>query len=97
MLILKQKGIQYANLSGNRIASLGFPRVGRQREFKYAPSCSLLHSPVDLDVETELASALKLQLSFAHDDISCKQITTQIGLAIRDEVVDLQNAGMGTI
>ena len=35
-----------------------------------APSCSLLHSPVDLDVETELAPALKQQLSFAKQKLS---------------------------
>ena len=35
-----------------------------------SPSCSLLHSPVDLDVETELAPALKQQLSFAKQKLS---------------------------
>ena len=35
-----------------------------------SPSCSLLHSPVDLDIETELAPALKLQLSFAKQKLS---------------------------
>jgi 5-methyltetrahydropteroyltriglutamate--homocysteine methyltransferase len=35
-----------------------------------APSCSLLHSPVDLDVETELAPALKQQLSFAKQKLT---------------------------
>ncbi|RTR29792.1 5-methyltetrahydropteroyltriglutamate--homocysteine S-methyltransferase [Shewanella atlantica] len=35
-----------------------------------APSCSLLHSPVDLDIETELAPALRLQLSFAKQKLS---------------------------
>ncbi|SQH78059.1 5-methyltetrahydropteroyltriglutamate-homocysteine S-methyltransferase [Shewanella benthica] len=35
-----------------------------------SPSCSLLHSPVDLDIETELAPALKQQLSFAKQKLS---------------------------
>lgn len=35
-----------------------------------SPSCSLLHSPVDLEVETELAPALKLQLSFAKQKLT---------------------------
>ncbi|WP_198401983.1 5-methyltetrahydropteroyltriglutamate--homocysteine S-methyltransferase [Shewanella benthica] len=35
-----------------------------------SPSCSLLHSPVDLDVETELAPALKQQVSFAKQKLS---------------------------
>ncbi len=38
-----------------------------------------------------------LHWSFAREDISREQIATQIGLAIRDEVVDLQNAGIGII
>lgn len=38
-----------------------------------------------------------LHWSFAREDISREQIVTQIGLAIRDEVVDLQNAGIGII
>ena len=35
-----------------------------------APSCSLLHSPVDLDVETELESSLREQLSFAKQKLT---------------------------
>ncbi|MGS0682094.1 5-methyltetrahydropteroyltriglutamate--homocysteine S-methyltransferase [Shewanella sp. 125m-7] len=35
-----------------------------------SPSCSLLHSPVDLEVETGLAPALKLQLSFAKQKLA---------------------------
>lgn len=35
-----------------------------------APSCSLLHSPVDLDVETELDTALRQQLSFAKQKLN---------------------------
>lgn len=38
-----------------------------------------------------------LHWSFAREDISREQIATQIGLAIRDEVIDLQNAGIGII
>ncbi|MEI6859131.1 MAG: 5-methyltetrahydropteroyltriglutamate--homocysteine S-methyltransferase [Shewanella sp.] len=38
-----------------------------------------------------------LHWSFAREDISREEIATQIGLAIRDEVVDLQNAGIGII
>ena len=38
-----------------------------------------------------------LHWSFAREDISRELIATQIGLAIRDEVVDLQNAGIGII
>ncbi|PKG76764.1 5-methyltetrahydropteroyltriglutamate--homocysteine S-methyltransferase [Shewanella sp. GutCb] len=38
-----------------------------------------------------------LHWSFAREDISREQIATQIGLAIRDEVVELQNAGIGII
>ncbi|MCL1125749.1 5-methyltetrahydropteroyltriglutamate--homocysteine S-methyltransferase [Shewanella surugensis] len=38
-----------------------------------------------------------LHWSFAREDISRDEIATQIGLAIRDEVVDLQNAGIGII
>ena len=38
-----------------------------------------------------------LHWSFAREDITREQIATQIGLAIRDEVVDLQNAGIGII
>ncbi|QBF82066.1 5-methyltetrahydropteroyltriglutamate--homocysteine S-methyltransferase [Shewanella maritima] len=35
-----------------------------------APSCSLLHSPVDLDAETELNDELKLQLAFAKQKLN---------------------------
>lgn len=38
-----------------------------------------------------------LQWSFAREDISRDAIATQLALAIRDEVVDLQNAGIGII
>jgi 5-methyltetrahydropteroyltriglutamate--homocysteine methyltransferase len=38
-----------------------------------------------------------LHWSFAREDISREQIAYQIALAIRDEVVDLQNAGIGII
>ncbi|QYJ87950.1 5-methyltetrahydropteroyltriglutamate--homocysteine S-methyltransferase [Shewanella mesophila] len=38
-----------------------------------------------------------LHWSFAREDISREQIANQIALAIRDEVVDLQNAGIGII
>ncbi|QYK03220.1 5-methyltetrahydropteroyltriglutamate--homocysteine S-methyltransferase [Shewanella psychrotolerans] len=38
-----------------------------------------------------------LHWSFAREDISRQQIANQIALAIRDEVVDLQNAGIGII
>ncbi|MFQ6370898.1 5-methyltetrahydropteroyltriglutamate--homocysteine S-methyltransferase [Shewanella sp. YIC-542] len=35
-----------------------------------APSCSLLHTPVDLDVETELAESLKSRLAFARQKLT---------------------------
>ncbi|MCG9730613.1 5-methyltetrahydropteroyltriglutamate--homocysteine S-methyltransferase [Shewanella sp. Isolate13] len=35
-----------------------------------SPSCSLLHSPVDLEIETNLAPELKLQLSFAKQKLA---------------------------
>ncbi|MCG9964419.1 5-methyltetrahydropteroyltriglutamate--homocysteine S-methyltransferase [Shewanella cutis] len=38
-----------------------------------------------------------LHWSFAREDISRDTIATQLALAIRDEVVDLQNAGIGII
>ncbi|MCS6127296.1 5-methyltetrahydropteroyltriglutamate--homocysteine S-methyltransferase [Shewanella baltica] len=38
-----------------------------------------------------------LHWSFAREDISRDAIATQLALAIRDEVVDLQNAGIGII
>ncbi|MGI2138787.1 5-methyltetrahydropteroyltriglutamate--homocysteine S-methyltransferase [Shewanella baltica] len=38
-----------------------------------------------------------LHWSFAREDISHDAIATQLALAIRDEVVDLQNAGIGII
>lgn len=38
-----------------------------------------------------------LHWSFAREDIGCDVIATQLALAIRDEVVDLQNAGIGII
>ncbi|MEL4293374.1 5-methyltetrahydropteroyltriglutamate--homocysteine S-methyltransferase [Shewanella xiamenensis] len=38
-----------------------------------------------------------LHWSFAREDISRDTISTQLALAIRDEVVDLQNAGIGII
>lgn len=38
-----------------------------------------------------------LHWSFAREDISSDTIATQLALAIRDEVVDLQNAGIGII
>lgn len=38
-----------------------------------------------------------LHWSFAREDISREQIATQIALAIRDEVVELQDAGIGII
>ncbi|WP_394202930.1 5-methyltetrahydropteroyltriglutamate--homocysteine S-methyltransferase [Shewanella waksmanii] len=38
-----------------------------------------------------------LHWSFAREDIAPEQIAAQIALAIRDEVVDLQNAGIGII
>lgn len=38
-----------------------------------------------------------LHWSFAREDISREAIATQLALAIRDEVVDLQNAGIGII
>ncbi len=34
------------------------------REIQIAPSCSLLHSPVDLEYETKLDEELKLWLAF---------------------------------
>ncbi|MDF0534059.1 5-methyltetrahydropteroyltriglutamate--homocysteine S-methyltransferase [Shewanella sp. A32] len=35
-----------------------------------APSCSLLHTPVDLEVETELTAALKARLAFARQKLT---------------------------
>jgi len=53
--------------------------VGKER-IMVAPSCSLLHVPVDLDEETELSSEIKNWMAFAKQ--KCKEI--QI---IRDAVI----------
>ncbi|MGE6383697.1 5-methyltetrahydropteroyltriglutamate--homocysteine S-methyltransferase [Shewanella baltica] len=52
----------------------------------YKPVKGMLTGPVTI-----------LHWSFAREDISRDAIATQLALAIRDEVVDLQNAGIGII
>ncbi len=38
-----------------------------------------------------------LQWSFVRDDLSCREVTQQIALALRDEIHDLEAAGIGVI
>lgn len=60
-------------------------KLGAERVF-VAPSCSLLHSPVDLDSETKLDSELKNWLSFARQKIKEINILTQALNKGRDSV-----------
>ncbi len=46
------------------LASKAWDKVGKDR-LEIAPSCSLLHSPVDLDAETDLDAELKSWLAFS--------------------------------
>lgn len=66
-------------------------KLGKDRIF-VAPSCSLLHSPVDLDSETKLDSELKNWLAFARQKVKEVAVLTK-GLnegrdAIKAELAD---------
>jgi 5-methyltetrahydropteroyltriglutamate--homocysteine methyltransferase len=51
-------------------------RIGSERVF-VAPSCSLLHSPIDLDLETDLDAELKGWLAFARQKLNEVALLTQ--------------------
>ena len=56
------------------------PIVTRRAELQIAPSCSLLHSPVDLGLETRLAPEVKAWLAFAVQKLEELSIL-QLGLS----------------
>jgi len=62
-------------------------RIGKDRIF-VAPSCSLLHSPVDLDSETELDAELKNWLAFAKQKVQEINILTKALNDGRDSVAE---------
>ncbi|MDR2123100.1 MAG: 5-methyltetrahydropteroyltriglutamate--homocysteine S-methyltransferase [Flavobacteriaceae bacterium] len=64
-------------------------KIGEERIF-IAPSCSLLHSPVDLDLETDektLSSEIKQWLAFAKQKIN--EIVTLRSLAVEESTEEL--------
>jgi 5-methyltetrahydropteroyltriglutamate--homocysteine methyltransferase len=62
-------------------------KIGKDRVW-LAPSCSLLHSPCDLDVETKLNPEIKQWLSFAKQKL--EEITTLKRLADGDTTAEIQ-------
>ncbi|QQX81363.1 5-methyltetrahydropteroyltriglutamate--homocysteine S-methyltransferase [Shewanella sp. KX20019] len=67
--VINGRNVWAADLD-NIAASIASVANDLKQRFWLAPSCSLLHSPVDLDVETKLAPELKLQLSFAKQKLT---------------------------
>jgi len=63
--VVDGRNIWRADLDGQlALVSAAWDSVGPDR-LEIAPSCSLLHSPVDLDAETDLDAELKSWLAFA--------------------------------
>lgn len=54
-----------------------------------APSCSLLHSPFDLELETDLPSGIKLWMSFAKQKLHEVNILNQIFEGKEDNALEL--------
>ena len=71
--------------------------IGRARELRpgglmIAPSCSLLHVPVDLDTETRMDAELKGWLSFATQKLAEVAALTEAANGERDGAIFLANA-----
>jgi 5-methyltetrahydropteroyltriglutamate--homocysteine methyltransferase len=62
-------------------------RIGSERIF-VAPSCSLIHSPIDLDLETDLDAELKGWLAFARQKLNEVALLTRALNAGREAVAE---------